>query len=267
MKKIIALVLALVTVFALAACGAEPKKTETQAETKTAEPAATTEPATEPETTEEDTGVMTYAEFAAAEVGEEVVIEAYVQDHQSWWNNKISVYLQDKDGGYFAYQMTCSEEDAAKLVPGTKIRVTGTKAMWPEVNGEVELGSGCTFEFVEGADTFIATAADVTSLVGTDDLAGKMNQRVVFKGVTITAQEDGTAFNYKNSDDDKDIYFKGTIGENEISFCVENYLRGPSTDVYKAVEGLKVGDKVDVEAYLYWYSGANPHVIAVTAAA
>ena len=164
--------------------------------------------------------------------------------------------------------MTCSEEDAAKLTPGTKIRVTGTKAMWPEVNGEVEIGSGCTFEFVEGADTYVAEALDVTALVGTDELASKMNRRVVFKGVTITAQVDGSAFNYKNAaEKTDDLYFKGTIGKNEVSFCVEFYLRGKDTDVYKAVEGLKVGDKVDVEAYLYWYTSANPHVIAVTPAA
>ena len=265
MKKIFALMLVIAMVLCFAACGGNNGETsDTETAPQTSENVETT-PDTEPAVDENK--AMTYEEYAAAEVGDEVTIEAYVQDHQSWWNDKITVYLQDKDGGYFAYEMACSKEDAEKLVPGTKIRVTGTKAMWPEVNGEVELGSGCTFEFVEGADTYVAEPADVTALVGTDGLADKMNQLVVFKGVTITAQEDGSAFSYKNAEEKTDdLYFKGTVGENEVSFCVEFYLRGQDSDVYKAVEDLKVGDVVDVEGYLYWYTGANPHVIAVTPA-
>ena len=44
---------------------------------------------------------MTYAEYEAAELNAEVVIEAYVQATQSWWDNKITVYAQDENGGYF----------------------------------------------------------------------------------------------------------------------------------------------------------------------
>ena len=45
---------------------------------------------------------------------------------------------------------------------------------------------------------------------------------------------------------------------------MEFYLRGQDTDVYKAVEALNVGDTIDVEGFLYWYEGANPHVTSVT---
>ena len=48
------------------------------------------------------------------------------------------------------------------------------------------------------------------------------------------------------------------------NFCVEKYLRDESTDVYKAVEGLKVGDVVDIEGFLYWYNGANLQATSVT---
>ena len=41
-------------------------------------------------------------------------------------------------------------------------------------------------------------------------------------------------------------------------------MRGGDTDVYKAVEGLQIGDTVDIDAYLYWYEGPNAHVIGVT---
>ena len=46
---------------------------------------------------------------------------------------------------------------------------------------------------------------------------------------------------------------------------VESYLTGSDSDVYKAVKALKVGQKVDMEGFLYWYEGVNPHIISVTA--
>ena len=61
-------------------------------------------------------GVMTYAEYDAAALESEVVIETYVQAKQSWWEDKATVYTQDKDGAYFVYS---SEEDYEKLVPFT----------------------------------------------------------------------------------------------------------------------------------------------------
>ena len=244
MKKIIALALAALTLFALASCG------------KTEEPADTEKKA-------DDVKVMTYAEYEAAAIDDAVVIEAYVQAKQSWWDNKATVYLQDKDGGYFAYNMTCSEEDYEKLIPGKKIRVTGFKAEW---SGEIEIAEGATFEFVDGTDAYVAEALDVTDLLGTDDLITKQNQFVAFKGLTVAAyDESGAAFAYKNAEEKTDdLYFKATLDGAEYDFCVEFYLCGADTDVYKAVEALEVGQKIDIEGFLYWYEGANPHVTSIT---
>lgn len=206
--------------------------------------------------------VMTYADYVAAELDSEVTVEAYVQDFQGWWDGKITVYAQDKDGAYFIYNMTCSEEDSKKLVPGTKIKVHGFKSEW---SGEVEI-TDATFEFVEG-DTFVAKPNDVTNLIGKDELINAQNQLVVFKGLTVEAQDDGAAFNYKDAvGKTDDLYFKASKDGVSVSFCVEFYLRGQDSDVYKAVEGLQVGDVIDVTGYLYWYNGANPHVIGVTKA-
>ena len=104
--------------------------------------------------------VMSYEEYMAAELDSNVVIEAYVQAKQSWWEDKATLYTQDQDGAYFVYNVACSEEDYEKLVPGTKIRVNGYKAEW---SGEVEIMDG-TFEFVEDGDTFLAEAFDATEL-------------------------------------------------------------------------------------------------------
>ena len=148
MKKILAMLLAMVMVLSFAACAAE--------KTPATEAPATEAPATEAPATEapapEAPAVMSHEEYIAAELDSAVVIETYVQAYQSWWDNKITVYCQSPDGAYFLYELACSEEDAAKLVPGTKIRVSGYKG---ECAGDVEVMDG-TFEFVEGGDTFIA---------------------------------------------------------------------------------------------------------------
>ena len=197
-------------------------------------------------------GVMTYAEYEAAAMDAEVVIEAYVQATQSWWDNKITVYLQDPDGAYFVYELACSEEDAAKLTKGTKIKVTGYKGEWA---GEVEIMDG-KFEFVE-SETWVAEATDVTALLGTDDLIKHQNKFVAFKGMTVES------VTYKNDAPGDDIYVDVSKDGKTYSFCIERYLTDPDTDVYKAVGELKAGDVIDIEGFLYWYEGVNTHITSV----
>ena len=199
---------------------------------------------------------MTHEEYIAAENGKEVVIETYVQAHQSWWDNKITVYCQSPDGAYFLYELACSEEDAAKLVPGTKIRVTGTRGEW---EGEIEVMDG-TFEFA-GSDTFIAEATDVTDLLGTDELIAHQNEFVSFTGMTVEA------VNFKNGEPGDDIYVTLSYNGASYEFCVEYYLTGTDTEVYQTVSALQAGDVINVEGFLYWYQGPNAHITAVTPAA
>ena len=158
MKKILALLLALAMMFALAACGqsaAPAPAEEPAAEEPAAEEAAPAEePAAEEAAPAEEPAVpaMSFEEYQAAELNSEVVVEVYVQATQSWWDDQITVYACDGlSNGYFLYNMACSQDDAAKLVPGQKIRVTGYKSEWA---GEVEI-TDATFEFVE-SEPFVA---------------------------------------------------------------------------------------------------------------
>ena len=214
-------------------------------------------------------GVMTYEEYAAAAIDTEVVIETYVQAKQSWWDNKATVYTQDKDGAYFVYNMTCSEADYDKLTKGTKIKVTGYKAEW---SGEIEIAEGATFEIEDG--NYVAEAEDVTSLLGSDDLINHQNKFVSFKGMTVEAagqDENGNdvAFLYNwdgSGQDGDDLYFNVSLDGNTYTFTVESYLCDNTTDVYAAVKNLNIGDKIDMEGFLYWYEGVNPHITSVKAA-
>jgi len=229
MKKLLSVLMIVVMVFALAACG-------------------------ETDPNEKSEGVLKYEEYVAAALNEEVTIEAFVQDHQSWWDDKITVYAQDGTGGYFLYEMKCSEEDAAKLEPGTKIKVTGYKIEW---EGEVEI-KDATFEIVKGE--YIAEPVDLTDKLGTDELIKYQNMKAAFKGLTVEKIE------YKNGEPGDDIYLTLSKDGKSYDFCVEVYLTGEDHDVYKAVGELKAGDKVDVEGFVYWYNGVNPHITKIAVA-
>ncbi|MCR5177565.1 MAG: hypothetical protein K6C95_01125 [Lachnospiraceae bacterium] len=246
MKKLIATALIAAMVLGTAACGAGKSGGASQTKFEDVK----------------GEGVMTHAEYMAAPMDSEVVIEAYVQGKQSWWDNKATLYLQDQDGAYFVYEMNCSEEDYAKIPTGTKIKVTGYKTEW---SGEVEIASGSTFEIEDGQ--FIATPEDVTSLLGSDSLIDHQNEVVSFKDLTVADKGDGRAFfyNWDNSGvQGDDLYFDVTSGGNTYTFTVESYLTDKDSDVYKAVEKLSVGDKIDCEGFLYWYEGVNPHITKVT---
>ena len=65
--------------------------------------------------------------------------------------------------------------------------------------------------------------------------------------------------------DGDDLYFNVSVNGQTYTFTVESYLCDNTTDVYAAVKNLKIGDKIDMEGFLYWYEGVNPHITSVTA--
>ncbi|MBO4890537.1 MAG: hypothetical protein J5574_06045 [Lachnospiraceae bacterium] len=241
MKKILAVAMVLTCALSLCACsgkGGADKKSE---------------------------GVMTYEEYANAALDSEVTIEAYVQAHQSWWDGKITIYAADQDGAYFIYDMPCSEEDAAKLTPGTKLKVKGFKSEW---SGEVEI-IDATFEIEDG--NYIAPAIDVTDQLGKDELSASMNRFVSFKGLEVVASKDGNGneapflYNWDGSGEDgNDVYFNVSKDGQVYTFLVRAYLTGPDTEVYQKAKTLKIGDKIDCDGFLYWYEGPNPHITQIT---
>ena len=279
MKKSVALLLTLAMAISMTACGAKKEEAPAAKEEAVVEETTNTEGTAEETTVEETTaeetveadvkseGVMTYAEYAAAELDTEVVVETYVQAKQSWWEDKATVYTQDKDGAYFLYEMACSEEDYAKLVPGTKIKVTGYKAEWA---GEVEIVDA-TFEIMEGS--YIAEAEDLTALLASEELINHQNKFAAFKGMTVEASKDAegndVAFLYNwdgSGEDGNDLYFNVSVDGQTYNFVVESYLCDNTTEVYNAVKNLQIGDVVDMEGFLYWYEGVNPHITSLTVA-
>ena len=268
MKKFIAVSLSAAMVLSLAACGNSntsgttasiiPATTPATSATETTEASeteateATSATLSDDEALEKSEGVMTYAEYAEAAIDDEVVIEAFVQAKQSWWDDKATVYLQDPDGAYFCYEMECSEEDYDLLVEGQKIKVTGFKAEW---SGEIEI-TDATFEIEDGL--WISEPVDATDLLGTDELIDLQNQRVSFADMTVVS------IAFKNDQPGDDIYVTLSLDDEEYEFCLEYYLNGDDADFYDLVSNLQEGDVVDVEGFLYWYEGPNTHITSVT---
>ncbi|MCR5403165.1 MAG: hypothetical protein K6E91_05000 [Butyrivibrio sp.] len=279
-KRYITLMLTAGLALSMMGCGAKSEPAP-QATTETSEAAqeASQEAASEAsqdapaqadgaESTESGS-VMTHADFIAADVDSEVTVETYVQAKQGWWENNgvgnATFYTQAEDGAYFIYNMPCSQEEYDKLEQGTKIKVTGYKSEW---SGEVEI-IDATFDIVEG--NYVADAFDVTSMLSDSALIDHQNEFVSFKGMTIEASKDAEGkeaaflYNYDGSGSEgDDLYFNASVDGNTYTFTIESYLCGKDTDVYKAVQNLKVGDTVDMEGFLYWYEGANPHITSVS---
>lgn len=261
MKKVVSTLVASAAVFALVGCS-----------TPTPSASTSTKGSTQTSTKEDvkSEGVMTYQEYVDADVDSEVTIEAYVQAKQGWWEDngvgQATLYTQDQDGAYFIYNLPMSEDQYDELVEGTKIKVTGYKSEW---SGEVEITDG-TFEVEDGS--YIAEPLDVTDLLAKEDeLIKHQNEKVSFKGLTVAASEDANGnevaylYNYDGSGTEgDDLYFNVELDGTTYTFLVESYLCGKDTDVYKALENLKVGDTIDCEGYLYWYNGVNPHITSVT---
>ncbi len=274
MKKFIALMLALVMVCALTACGdvQQPTTKPTQTTPSTTVTTAPSQPEFDPSA--KDEGTMTHAEYVAAADDDAVVIEAFVQAKQGWWEKdgqgRATIYLQDPDGGYLAYNLFCTEEEYNQMTIGTKLKITGYKTSY---KGEQEVdGESATFEIMEG--NWVAEATDVTDKLSAEDVIKFQNMFIAIKGAKIVASTDANGvehaflYNWDGSGQaGSDLYFNIEVNGVVYNMCVESYLTGDGTDVYDMVESFVIGDIVDLEGFLYWYNGVNPHITGAKKAA
>ncbi|WP_294499336.1 hypothetical protein [uncultured Gemmiger sp.] len=272
MRKFVSAALALCLAGAMTACAGGTTSTSSTEESSSSETVTSSDSTTEePASGETASGeVLSYDEYMAAAVDAPVTIQAYVQAKQSYYAEQgtATVYLQDQDGAYFAYDMACTQEEYDAMTEGTKIQVSGFKAEW---SGEIEIMDGQLDEILTD-DTFVAEPMDVTDLLGTDELESHQNEKVSFTGLTVApspVKDDDTEYAFLYNDDGSgtqgdDLYFKVEYNGQTYTFTVESYLCDSSTDVYKAVENLEVGQTIDCEGFLYWYEGVNPHITSVT---
>ena len=251
---------------------AEDTAAETAAAADTAAVQETQQKANEPKADEpkaddplfvKSEGVMTYGEYTAAPLTGEVVVETFIQAKQALVEGRASLYTQDPDGGYFLYAAPMTQDEYDQLEPGMKIRVSGTKS---EYSRETEI-LDADIEILDG--TWLAGPVDVTDLLSSKELIHYQNRLVTFTGMKVepAAEDSKEAFLYKwdgSGKEGDDLYFNVSADGAVYQFTVETMLCDPTTDIYKAVQNLKIGDVVDMEGYLYWYLGPSPHIISLT---
>lgn len=219
---------------------------------------------------EDVVGRTSYNEYAEAPNGTYVVVETFVQGKQAWWfdsednTGKGTIYTQSYDGGYFLYEVPLTEEEYNALEVGTHIMVYGFKAEW---DGEIEI-IDAEIKILDNY-TWVAFPQDATALLGTAEIEDLRDSKVYFGNMTVVASNDaGDAFLYKwngSGNVGDDIYFKASVNGKTYTFVIESYLTPDGSEAYEAAQALKVGDVINMEAFLYWYgTSAQPHVYSIT---
>ena len=217
---------------------------------------------------EDVVGRTSYNEYAEAPDGTYVAVETFVQGKQSWWEKdgvgKGTIYTQYHDGGYFLYEVSLTKAEYDALKVGTHIMVYGFKSTW---DGEVEI-IDAEIKILDNY-TWVANPKDATELLGTAEIEDLRDSKVSFSNMTVVASNDaGDAFLYKwngaGSVGD-DIYFNASVDGKTYTFVIESYLTPDGSAAYEAAQALKVGDVINMEAFLYWYgTSAQPHVYSIT---
>ena len=136
--------------------------------------------------------------------------------------------------------------------------------------GATNLVTGIATAYMDSSPIVCITCNVGTDLLGKDELIDHQNEKIKLTGLTVeAANEEGAAFLYNwdgsgSPGNNNDLYFNVSDGTSTYTLTVESYLCGEGTDVYTTVTNLNVGDVIDVEGFLYWYNGAQPHVTSVT---
>lgn len=193
--------------------------------------------------------VMTWAQYVAAAEEDTVVVEGIVNGiiSKSKGANENSIYFQDNDGGYYAYNMT-DDPVTVGIEIGMKIRVKGTKDLY---NGTYEIKSpvvtvlDSTKNPVTPAD-YTEIFANATAL--TDEaLVAKQAFLVTIKDVLVTSQDTSSG------------YYKFKLGEKE-SYVRLSGSACPLTTAEKATfaadHAAKFGYVADVTGIITVYKGS-----------
>lgn len=188
--------------------------------------------------------VMTRAEFIAAADSSSVAVAGKVSAMTAVTKNDVTsynVYLQDNDGGYYAYGVAAIPEG---LAVGMEIKVSGTKTVY---NGLNEI-TNATIEITDNTVSAV-TPIDVTGKIGSnDELLALQSSLVtvnsaVITSVTVDAEKNRT--NVVLTVGDKTVTFY--IGGSQV---VDATQQSAITESFKANEGKTV----DVTALVSLFS-------------
>ncbi len=153
--------------------------------------------------------VFTFQEYLDAETASMVVCQGVVTGIISKTNGASNncLYLQDQDGGYYAYQTAVDPVEAGVKV-GMTVRVTGTKDLY---NGTHEI-KAASIQIIDSNISQI-TAVDFTEIytnaaaLDAEELVKQQAMLVTLKGVEITGQDAASGY-YKFTLGGKESYIR-----------------------------------------------------------
>ena len=277
MKKFLIMILAAALILSAAGCGNSAPTTEAETAaplpsseapasevSSSKETAQSTEAETEP-SSEEAAAPLPYEEYLRAPLDTEVTISAYIQYAAVKEDERmVCLFLQDADGGYYIYDMPTRKEDLDRLTKGVRLQVTGRKSEW---SGEIEIQDVTDYRIFP-EDTCLFDPQDITVLMGTEAVAAAQNQRVritatVAPSFNSLGEEVPFLYTYNGNGEagqNQDLYFNASIGRETYTFVVESDECPEGSAVYSAVTKLEIGEIIDMDGFLYWYHGAQPHI-------
>ena len=187
---------------------------------------------------------MTYSEYAAAKSGDKILIQGWIthpHDYSSSFANG-SVWLQDDNGGYYAYRVKVeSQNDWDKYFKvGNKIAISGEKQPYDDWD---EVGQGCTYYYITDAETKTFDFVDKTDVLTSNDAKSDpvnalQNQKVKVTGIVTSKDEKFS---------DKDYNIKLTVGSNVYTvYFKDSYLSFTEEDL----AGLTIGDTFTIEGIM-----------------
>ena len=211
---------------------------------------------------DENTAFQTYEEFLEAKDSTYLTIVSFLQRKDSWKEGKTNLFLQDESGAYYVYGLSCSSEEYHALSSGQKLLVRGYKSSF---SGELMI-TDAEIERLDGF--FIASPADVSELLGTDELYNYLNHSVCVPDLIIKPMFDGSSPFFRGwdnshaADPESDLYFTGTSGDSIMTFVVKRQLCDSEADGYETVQSFRIGDTVAVEGILFWYN--EPQILVTS---
>ena len=217
---------------------------------------------------EDENDVLSYEEYIETNDGEYVTIDGYISGRCTWWDDVASFYLQDDEGGYYIYNLPCTQEQYNNdLKVGQKISVTGQKSSWEgevEILGKPDGEDQATWKKLKGTKTY-----EPIELNSIEDMTNHKNQLVKLQ-VQITSNETTTA-NGAAPAAGVDLMYNvsnpSNTGGANYTFYLESYneLSQYSTDeesVYQTVLNFDKYDIYEVVGYAYTYKGPQLHTIS-----
>ena len=160
---------------------------------------------------------LTFTEYSSKKSGDDIYIQGYItsaHDYSASYGNG-SVWLQDDNGGYYAYRVKVGSQREwdTYFKVGNKLAIKGKLSPYNSWN---EVGQGCTYEYIKDAQPKNFEYKDITKTLEDNIPSSKealelQNQKVSLTGKVVSIPEF----------DSKEMTLRLKVGANEVKVFVK----------------------------------------------